>query len=253
MLNEKLKEQRIKKGLTQEEAGKQLFVSRSLIAKWEQGRAVPTSEYINKICAIYNCKEDDLFGYPDIEAQSKTISKKKTILNILTISVLLLIIIVYYLLMYFYHGEMQNKDIFSRSVRKEWGIEDMIIYDDGMYSNKNKLEIMYDNKDQSDFEKYANYVFMYLQCNPKVDEIFYLADIDDINKKYILKHSDELSSYYLDSESTAFIYTLKNDINKFYVINISFNLYMYIRLGTDYINPKNDSNYLFEYTVEFEE
>lgn len=49
MFNEKLIELRKQNSHTQESIAKQLHVSRSLIAKWEQGRAYPTLDDLNNI------------------------------------------------------------------------------------------------------------------------------------------------------------------------------------------------------------
>ena len=45
MFSKKLKELRNEKGLTQEELGKIIFVSRSAIAKWEQGKGMPCKDH----------------------------------------------------------------------------------------------------------------------------------------------------------------------------------------------------------------
>lgn len=60
MLSEKLIELRKKNKDTQENLSRKLSVSRSLIAKWEQGRAYPIQEYLEKICVLYNVDINDL-------------------------------------------------------------------------------------------------------------------------------------------------------------------------------------------------
>ena len=43
---EKLKQLRTGKGWTQEKLAKELYVSRSAVAKWEQGRGIQVSQFI---------------------------------------------------------------------------------------------------------------------------------------------------------------------------------------------------------------
>ena len=54
MLKDRLIDLRKANNDTQDCLAKKLSVSRSLIAKWEQGRAIPDATYLNRIFAIYN-------------------------------------------------------------------------------------------------------------------------------------------------------------------------------------------------------
>ena len=54
MLKDRLVELRKVNNDTQDCLAKKLSVSRSLIAKWEQGRAIPDAAYLNRIYDIYN-------------------------------------------------------------------------------------------------------------------------------------------------------------------------------------------------------
>lgn len=49
MFKDKLKENRLKSGLSQEELAQKVFVSRSAIAKWEQGRGLPEDESLDRL------------------------------------------------------------------------------------------------------------------------------------------------------------------------------------------------------------
>ena len=57
---EKLKTLRMDKGFTQEELAKRLFVSRSAVAKWEQGRGYPSLEMLEKLSGLLNFSIDEL-------------------------------------------------------------------------------------------------------------------------------------------------------------------------------------------------
>lgn len=56
----KLKELRKEKGLTQEELANQVFVSRTLISKYESGAIYPTKENAEKIAQFFNVSLSDL-------------------------------------------------------------------------------------------------------------------------------------------------------------------------------------------------
>ena len=53
MLSDKLSNLRKKHGLTQEELALELFISRSMIAKYETGKAYPTNEILQKIADYF--------------------------------------------------------------------------------------------------------------------------------------------------------------------------------------------------------
>ena len=67
MFAEKLKELRKNHNLTQQELGDILYVSRSAVAKWEQGKGVPSKQTIKDICETFKISKKDLFNEDDVE------------------------------------------------------------------------------------------------------------------------------------------------------------------------------------------
>ncbi len=59
---EKLKELRIKSGLSQEKLAEQLNVSRQAVSKWETGEALPDMENMIALARLYNTSLDELAG-----------------------------------------------------------------------------------------------------------------------------------------------------------------------------------------------
>ena len=57
---EKLQELRKNKGLTQEELGEILFVTRTTISKWESGRGYPSIDSLKAISSYFHVSIDDL-------------------------------------------------------------------------------------------------------------------------------------------------------------------------------------------------
>ena len=62
MFKDKLKELRKHRNLTQEELAKELFVTRSAVAKWEQGRGLPEEETLHRLCVLFQITENELMA-----------------------------------------------------------------------------------------------------------------------------------------------------------------------------------------------
>ena len=77
--NEKLQELRKKKGITQEELAKNLYVSRTAISKWESGRGYPNIESLKAIAKFFSVTVDQLISYDQaltIAEQQNKVTKK---------------------------------------------------------------------------------------------------------------------------------------------------------------------------------
>ena len=61
-LHEKLQELRKQKGLTQEQLAEFLFVSRTAVSKWEQGRGYPNIDSLKAIAKFFNITIDELLS-----------------------------------------------------------------------------------------------------------------------------------------------------------------------------------------------
>lgn len=59
---QKLQELRKRRGLTQEELAKKLFVSRTAISKWESGRGYPNIDSLKAIAALFSVTVDELLS-----------------------------------------------------------------------------------------------------------------------------------------------------------------------------------------------
>ncbi len=64
--NEKLQELRKARSLTQEELAEALFVSRTAISKWEQGRGYPSLDSLKEISRFFSVSIDDLICSEEI-------------------------------------------------------------------------------------------------------------------------------------------------------------------------------------------
>ena len=68
MLKDRLRELRLKKGLTQEKVGRELFVTAQTVSKWERGLVSPDIALLPRIALLFECSLDSLF---EMEEQQK--------------------------------------------------------------------------------------------------------------------------------------------------------------------------------------
>lgn len=55
-----IKEERQKLGLTQEELGEKLFVTRQAISKWEQGKSIPDYASLLQLIQLFSVSFDEI-------------------------------------------------------------------------------------------------------------------------------------------------------------------------------------------------
>lgn len=62
MLNEKIRQLRMERGITQKELAARLRMSASAVGMYEQGRRVPDSRMLRRIASALDCSADELLG-----------------------------------------------------------------------------------------------------------------------------------------------------------------------------------------------
>ena len=67
----RIRELRLKKGLTQGDLARQLFVTPQAISKWEKDLSTPNPEALVKMAEIFDCSVDHLCGLDGIEEANK--------------------------------------------------------------------------------------------------------------------------------------------------------------------------------------
>ena len=78
MFKDKLKELRIQKGISQYELAEKLFVSRSAVAKWENGNGIPSDVNLEAICEFFGVEEEWLLDRKDIKKMVENLDKKNS-------------------------------------------------------------------------------------------------------------------------------------------------------------------------------
>lgn len=66
-LPQRLRSLREEKGFTQEKLAKELGVARMTIVCYESGKNSPDGNMLSKMCAIFDCTPDYLFGFSDLK------------------------------------------------------------------------------------------------------------------------------------------------------------------------------------------
>ena len=100
MFKDKLKGLRKRKGITQAELAEEIFVSRSLIAKYETGAAFPNKETLERIALYFNIPASDLIERDETALktiEAKDISEK---INVTSLAIVLTIMVVYCILVF---------------------------------------------------------------------------------------------------------------------------------------------------------
>ena len=220
MFCDRLKELRINANLTKDELASKLSISRSAVAKWEQGRGIPNKESLQDICNLFNIDENNLFSYNDLEKnikENRKINRLKTIL-IIIISSIAIMLLSSCICLQIYNKRMQNiiteNGYFNEKYLKNIGLVDMPRVNKKL--NAKEYDVYYDNDDEDYittidnieyFEQYATRIFNYLNNNPYITNIYYPCKYPEANyynedtgiktkcdNKYLISY-DEKESY----------------------------------------------------------
>jgi transcriptional regulator with XRE-family HTH domain len=202
MFKDNLKRLREEAKYTQEELARKLFVSRSAVAKWEQGRGIPKEETIEDIAKIFNVPISSFYGENEPQKVIEKIEKKSR-LNLLITIVVSILIIVLSIVIYNnkYKYKIEYDKFFSEKTLKEFGLEylrPITLNLKGSININDSYRVDIDS--YAVFEEYVNYLFNYFKDNPNI--AYYGFEVTkpiegstllDF-KTYILK-SDNLEDY----------------------------------------------------------
>ena len=79
-----IRNHRISQGLTQEELGAKVFVTKQAVSKWETGKTLPDIEMVRKLCDVLEISKDEILG-SSIEETKKS-HKWLKILTIISVA-----------------------------------------------------------------------------------------------------------------------------------------------------------------------
>lgn len=276
--NEKLIELRKKKGLSQEELGYKINVTRQTISKWELGQTSPEMDKLVELSKIFEISVDDLLNdsnlpinnTPDnnnnnnnnndttatntvIEDQSinKKSKKEKTIITIIIVALVAILLVIIIRL-------ITGFSIFNKIVDGENGLFSNFF--DIFEKNSNQsteqfndfLNQISDLKDKSDID-FSNSSFEKYQGTQYGSKLKLLIDeITQNNKKNDLKITVKYNN--IETQDTEEIKNLKNNIEdtKKYEISFDYNEEGYINIATIEDITKLDRFEILNFNAPFE-
>ncbi len=97
-IGEVVRKYRTLRGLTQEELGAQLFVSKQAVSKWENGRTLPDIETVRRLCEILEINRDEILGGSIAQTKKSRKLLRFCIIISVCIAVLSLFFAVFYVL-----------------------------------------------------------------------------------------------------------------------------------------------------------
>lgn len=233
-LKDKIKELRIKNNMLQKDLADKCFVSRSAVAKWENGLGMPSEASIERLCEVFEVERVALIENQITEEsyikKNKSIKKLKIIVIVLSVLLLIALSIIPALL-----DIKSNKNIKPVEVPKSSlnGNACTLSYNNIEYINyykKANLAYISNKKDLynkiSTIKKSDNYLFetkFYKKisvCYYFVDNSFEFYEIKDekYEKKDVPTYSDN-TNYFREVEVNNGLFSIpKNDLN--YLIEI---------------------------------
>ena len=276
--NEKLIELRKKKGLSQEELGYKINVTRQTISKWELGQTSPEMDKLVELSKIFEISVDDLLNDSNlpinnttdnnnnnnnnndttatntvIEDQSinKKSKKEKTIITIIIVALVAILLVIIIRL-------ITGFSIFNKIVDGENGLFSNFF--DIFEKNSNQsteqfndfLNQISDLKDKSDID-FSNSSFEKYQGTQYGSKLKLLIDeITQNNKKNDLKITVKYNN--IETQDTEEIKNLKNNIEdtKKYEISFDYNEEGYIDIATIEDITKLDRFEILNFNAPFE-
>lgn len=117
MFKDKLKQLREKEGLTQQQLANQIFVSRSAVAKWENGLGIPSEESLKLLCDHFEIAKEKLLDEHDVIITCQNIEQKTkydiTIMKILLFTIIFIVLFVILYNTFINSNESKYKPIYT--------------------------------------------------------------------------------------------------------------------------------------------
>ena len=221
--SEKLKELRIENKLTQEQLANIIHVSRSAIAKWENGLGLPNEESLELLMKCFNVDKNYLFTLPEkteelIVNKNDIIHKQKFKIIIVSVLLVLLTILstISFILVY------NNKTIYFEEESKVVNI-DLINYSNSntcgeyehkAFDNKNGYNYQKIYFERIEFSKNSDIYFLEIKNSITPGKIGYMNGSKEYYKKALL-NKVIMNVNFLDQENVNQIFDYPNNFDRY--------------------------------------
>jgi Predicted transcriptional regulators len=177
---ERLKKKREEKGFSQYDLADRLFVSRSAVAKWEQGKGMPSEQSIKRMCELFSISEEELFASDearkDYEKNLTTKMRSKHLFWAVTSLSVIALATCGGVAIAEYEKKKASEDatyvntFFSDSTLQEYGLASLSIPERETGTNTTLHWDVYTcySPSETDLVAYASSLFSTLQNNPRV-------------------------------------------------------------------------------------
>lgn len=123
---DKLKKLRQDRNMTQEDLAKAIFVSRSAIAKWENGLGVLSNVNLKILCEFFNVEESWLLNRDDLKEEIKMINAQKRNIAVSIIGIIFPIIFTLLLFTPIFHFNYEPGQAYPAVYMKPLSIMDFL-------------------------------------------------------------------------------------------------------------------------------
>jgi len=113
LLRDKLKELREKEKMSQAELAEKIFVSRSAVAKWEQGRGMPSEASLQELCKLFNITTKELLDEKEEKIYAFDYKRERRTVILIIISIIIFVIGASYVSYMFYYVETNKPTDFN--------------------------------------------------------------------------------------------------------------------------------------------
>ena len=188
MFKDKIKELRLSNHLTQEQFAQKLFVSRSAVAKWEQGRGIPKYDTVKDIATTFNVSVEELYKQDEVHEVINVIekdNKKKTIVLLSIISILLISLITSLSISLSkkeFNPYSEYNTFIDEEILKNLSLVNFPTLSDNSnsktnYSSENIISYYNNISNENEFDNYAKDILTYLLSSPYIAYVGYDSNI----------------------------------------------------------------------------
>lgn len=206
MFSKRLKELRSAKGITQEELGKIIFVSRSAIAKWEQGKGMPSKQSLNLLSEYFNIPADALLKEDDpvliINNIERDFKKSKLLLTLCFSTTIVILLILLMVILFGNNVHKKKEGFYDHEFLVEHGLNKLkpINGINGYHMINGTYRCIIDSVET--MHEYAIYLFEFLSNSLNLsylsishEENIYEEDLEYIYNRYLIKTSSYKDHY----------------------------------------------------------